>query len=84
MCYRGCRGVTEALQRTSLSGPGPGKGGHPRGDAQNREDFLLKLQAARTSPETQEQQQERQRRANGSGRCSAATHSHQQAVLLDL
>ena len=82
----GCRGVTEALQRTSISGPGPGpgpgKGGQPRGGAQNSEDFLLKLQAAHTSLETQEQQQERQQRADGSGRCLLLQHSYLRAMVL--
>ncbi|CAL5228166.1 g11247 [Coccomyxa viridis] len=56
----GARSTTKAIHRGSLGSQGPSKGSQSRSGVQNREEYLQKLQAARSSLETQEVQQQKQ------------------------
>ena len=60
------RSITRALHKSSLSNQGPSKGNQSWSGVQNGEEYLLKLQAARSSLQTEEaQQQGRQKRSTG-------------------
>ena len=74
-----CRSITEALQRGSLGSQGPSKGSQSWSGVQNREGYLLKLQAARSSLETQEvqQQQQEQKLRDGTGAADSGAVLHE-------